>query len=149
MRNGPASDKGKAPERARWAQVPAPGQDRFEASCPPRAAGSAKNHLGKNAWQTGSSSCHTAPKAMTGHNSWIRAVWFLVLNLLSASTLFGGEADIKIPPLDQVHFGGLSGMAILYSGLLICAIGAGFGLVQYQQTRKLPVHPRMRDVSNI
>jgi len=86
---------------------------------------------------------------MTGHNSWIRAVWFLVLNLLSASTLFGGEADIKIPPLDQVHFGGLSGMAILYSGLLICAIGAGFGLVQYQQTRKLPVHPRMRDVSNI
>jgi len=63
--------------------------------------------------------------------------------------LFAGEADIKIPPLDQVRFGGISGMAILYAGLVICLIGTAFGLVQYKQTKALPVHPRMAEVSNI
>src|SRR6266540_4009133 len=40
-------------------------------------------------------------------------------------------------------------MAILYVGLVICLLGAVFGAVQYFQTRALPVHPRMSDVSNI
>ena len=85
---------------------------------------------------------------MARHNSWIRAVWLLVV-LLSASPVFAGEADINIPDLKQVHFGGLSGMAILYIGLVICLLGAAFGWVQYLQTKALPVHPRMSDVSNI
>jgi hypothetical protein len=55
--------------------------------------------------------------------SWIRAACFFAITFLSASTLIGGEADIKIPPLDQVHFGSLSGMTILYAGLLICLLG--------------------------
>jgi K(+)-stimulated pyrophosphate-energized sodium pump len=86
---------------------------------------------------------------MARHNSWDRAVCIIVFTLLSAPALFAGEADIKIPPLDQVRFGGVSGMAILYAGLVICLIGAAFGWMQYLQTRALPVHPRMRDVSNI
>ena len=40
-------------------------------------------------------------------------------------------------------------MTILYAGLVICLLGAAFGWVQYLQTRALPVHPRMGDVSNI
>ena len=80
----------------------------------------------------------------------IQAVWLIiVLTLLSASPLLAGEADIKIPPLDQVRFGPLSGMAILYAGLLICLLGIAFGVKQYKQTKALPVHPRMADVSNI
>ena len=86
---------------------------------------------------------------MARYNSWTRAVWFIVFILVSASPLFAGEADIKIPPLDQVHFGGISGLAILYVGLVICLAGAAFGWVQYLQTKALPVHPRMSDVSNI
>jgi K(+)-stimulated pyrophosphate-energized sodium pump len=83
------------------------------------------------------------------NNSRIRVVAFILLTLFLAPALLASEADIKIPPLDTVHFGGLSGMTILYVGLLICALGAAFGVLQYLQTKALPVHPRMRDVSNI
>src|SRR6185436_13306286 len=44
--------------------------------------------------------------------------------------------------------GGISGVALMYAGLLICLIGAIFGLVQYKQTKALPVHPSMANVSN-
>src|SRR4029077_4856262 len=36
----------------------------------------------------------------------------------------------------------------MYAGLLICLVGAVFGLVQYKQTKALPVHKSMADVSN-
>ena len=86
---------------------------------------------------------------MARHNSWIRAFWFLVIILLSTTPLLAGEADIKIPPLQQVKFGSLSGLTILYAGLVICVLGILFGLFQYQQTKNLPVHERMSSVSNI
>src|ERR1043165_4954713 len=81
-------------------------------------------------------------------NSWIRAVCCLLF-FLFATSAFGSEADIKIPPLDGVRVGGLSGMAILYAGLLVCLVGVVFGWRIYVQTRNLPVHPRMANVSNI
>ncbi len=59
------------------------------------------------------------------------------------------EADIKIPDLSTAKFGNTSGMLLLYIGLVVCLIGAGFGLVQYVQTKNLPVHERMRSVSAI
>jgi len=73
----------------------------------------------------------------------------MVVTLLGTFPLAAGEADIKIPPLDQVHFGSVSGLTILYAGLFICLLGAAFGWVQYQQTQQLPVHSRMKGVSNI
>jgi K(+)-stimulated pyrophosphate-energized sodium pump len=82
-----------------------------------------------------------------------KVVWGLLLFLLSASALSASEANIKIPPLGDVRFNvfgrELSGLAILWGGLLICVIGIVFGLVQYTQTKALPVHKRMSDVSNI
>ncbi len=39
-------------------------------------------------------------------------------------------------------------MYILYAGLLVCLIGVIFGLVQYLQTKSLPVHKQMAFVSN-
>jgi K(+)-stimulated pyrophosphate-energized sodium pump len=62
-----------------------------------------------------------------------------------------GEADIKIPDLTKVTFGGLggvSGLTLMYLGIGICVIGAVFGLIQYQQTKALPVHECMGNVSN-
>src|SRR6266540_2088488 len=70
----------------------------------------------------------------------------------AAATTFASEADIKIPDLSKVKFDGLngvSGLALMYLGILVCAVGAVFGLVQYKQTRALPVHDSMRNVSNI
>src|SRR3989442_1020270 len=81
--------------------------------------------------------------------------WFwgvLILAIFGLSTpAFGSEADIKIPPLDAVKFaglGGASGITLMYIGIFICFIGAIFGLVQYKQTKALPVHESMATVSN-
>ena len=62
-----------------------------------------------------------------------------------------GEANIHLPPLQDVSFfgGSLSSYAILYFGLAVCVVGAIFGFFQYKQTRALPVHKAMADVSNI
>ena len=68
-----------------------------------------------------------------------------------ATNVFAGEADIKIPDLTQVKFdglGGVSGVMLMYIGILMCFVGAAFGLVQYKQTKALPVHKSMGDVSN-
>src|SRR5258708_5458750 len=44
--------------------------------------------------------------------------------------------------------GGISGVKLMYLGIGICFIGALFGLVQYKQTKALPVHESMAKVSN-
>jgi K(+)-stimulated pyrophosphate-energized sodium pump len=73
--------------------------------------------------------------------------------MFCAGNCLAGDADINLPDLQQsgVSFwnGSLSAHAILFSGLAICVIGALFGIFQYKQTRALPVHKSMGDVSNI
>src|SRR5712672_2071862 len=80
-------------------------------------------------------------------------VWLilLLLTLGSATGVYASESDIHIPDLTQVKFpglGGVSGVNLMYGGLVICLSGAVFGLVQYKQTKALPVHKSMADVSN-
>src|SRR5262245_23459509 len=80
--------------------------------------------------------------------------WLVVLLLTFGfvSGAFASEAGIVIPQLKDVKFaglGGMSGEALMYLGILICAVGAVFGVVQYIQTKALPVHDSMRNVSNI
>src|SRR5262249_3287158 len=53
--------------------------------------------------------------------------------------------------LTQVTFpgmGGVSGVTLMYIGILICFIGGVFGMLQYNQTKALPVHESMGNVSN-
>jgi K(+)-stimulated pyrophosphate-energized sodium pump len=79
---------------------------------------------------------------------WIAA---LLLTLLGSTGLNASEADINIPDLTRVKFdglGGVSGVALMYFGIVMCAIGAVFGLVQYKQTKALPVHECMSKVSH-
>ena len=62
-----------------------------------------------------------------------------------------GEADINIPDLTKVTFsglGGVSGVTLMYLGIVVCAIGAAFGWLQYRQTKALPVHDSMSRVSH-
>ena len=79
--------------------------------------------------------------------------WIVVLfiTLLASTGVYASESDIVIPDLTTVHFnglGGVSGVTLMYLGLVICLIGAVFGLVQYKQTKALPVHESMAKVSN-
>ncbi len=81
----------------------------------------------------------------------------LVLALFSLCLLtpaaFAGEADLKVPSLTNVTFDifgiVLTGPSIMYFGLVICVLATLFGLLQYKQTKALPVHPSMQNVSNI
>ncbi|HSU57217.1 MAG TPA: sodium/proton-translocating pyrophosphatase, partial [Candidatus Dormibacteraeota bacterium] len=80
-------------------------------------------------------------------------VWLIIsfIALVASTGAYASEADIIIPPLDTVKFnglGGVSGLNLMYMGLVICLIGAAFGLVQYKQTKSLPVHESMASVSN-
>ena len=82
-----------------------------------------------------------------------RWVWLVLVTLAIfwVNGLYASEADIKIPALDAVKFnglGGITGAQLMYLGLVICLVGAAFGLVQYKQTRALPVHESMASVSN-
>jgi K(+)-stimulated pyrophosphate-energized sodium pump len=84
--------------------------------------------------------------------NWIGGGLLALFNSLSLS-LVAGEADIKIPDLSAVQFdvGGMQvdGRWLMYIGLVVCLAGAAFGVVQYVQTARLPVHDSMRAVSNI
>jgi K(+)-stimulated pyrophosphate-energized sodium pump len=42
----------------------------------------------------------------------------------------------------------VGGITLMYLGILICGVGAAFGLIQYAQTKALPVHECMAKVSN-
>ena len=63
----------------------------------------------------------------------------LLAALFGSANVFAGNADINLPSLQDVSFfgGGLNGRAILFAGLIICLIGAAFGLLQYKQTLSL------------
>jgi K(+)-stimulated pyrophosphate-energized sodium pump len=64
----------------------------------------------------------------------------------------GGEANLKLPPLDlpEVTFlGGISGSSLLMGGLVVSALGLIFGLFIFTRLRNMPVHDSMREVSEL
>jgi K(+)-stimulated pyrophosphate-energized sodium pump len=69
----------------------------------------------------------------------------------SGSLACASEADIKIPDLSAVTFtiagSAVNGLLLMHIGIVVCVIGLIFGLVQYFQTKALPVHDCMGDVS--
>jgi len=78
------------------------------------------------------------------------------LSLLSAGTAFaqenpggGGEANLQLPDLTQVHFFGMNGHTLLLWGPLACILGMLFGLLMYAHLKSLPAHRSMLDVSQI
>jgi K(+)-stimulated pyrophosphate-energized sodium pump len=62
----------------------------------------------------------------------------------------GGEATLRLPDLSQATFlGGIPGRTLLLVGLLVCALGLGFGLATYRQLKALPVHKAMLEISEL
>ena len=68
-----------------------------------------------------------------------------------ATPAFASEADIHIPDLHSVQFlgGRLSGSNVLMIGLAVCILAMIYGWMQYVQTKNLPVHKSMANVSQI
>ncbi len=66
---------------------------------------------------------------------------------------WAGEADIQVPDLSQVSFEilgvSVSGLLLMYLGLVVCGVGLAFGMVQYRQTVAKPAHQSMLSVSNL
>jgi len=61
----------------------------------------------------------------------------------------GGEANLVLPDLSTVDFRGVNGRTLLMAGLLVCALGLGFGLMTFTSLKNLPVHASMREVSEL
>ncbi len=59
------------------------------------------------------------------------------------------EADLVLPDLSSVPFMGVNGRTLLLGGMVVCALGMVFGLAMYLGLKKLPVHPAMREISEL
>src|SRR5438876_2175067 len=70
------------------------------------------------------------------------AVLFLAAPLL-AQERTGGEANLRIPDLNQATFFGMGGHQLLMLGLIVCALGLIFGMVIYNRLKNMPVHSSM------
>ena len=65
---------------------------------------------------------------------------------------FASELDLQIPVLDTTYqiFGQtVSGQTLLMLGLGVCVLGMVFGLIMFNQVKRMPAHQSMLDVSNI
>ncbi|MFA6108709.1 MAG: sodium-translocating pyrophosphatase [Candidatus Latescibacterota bacterium] len=73
---------------------------------------------------------------------------FLVV-ALAAPLAHASEAELKLPDLSSAEFLGMPGSSLLWIGFVICLGGMLFGLVQFVQIRKLPVHRAMLEISEL
>jgi K(+)-stimulated pyrophosphate-energized sodium pump len=72
---------------------------------------------------------------------------FFVLGLETST--YASETDIVLPDLSAVNFGGISGSRLLSFGLVVCVLGLLFGLQIFKRLQNLPVHPSMREISEL
>jgi len=61
----------------------------------------------------------------------------------------GGEASLVLPDLSSQKFMGIDGHTLLLGGLVVSALGLGFGFMIYGQLKSLPVHKSMLEVSEL
>ncbi len=71
------------------------------------------------------------------------------LFLLQETQRAGGEANLVVPDLSSVSFLGMPGSRLLMLGLIVCALGLAFGMVIYNQLKKMPVHRSMLEISEL
>jgi len=65
------------------------------------------------------------------------------------SNVYASEANLIIPDLNTVSFGGVSGHSLLLWGILVCLAGMLFGIYHFANVKKLPVHKAMLEVSEL
>ncbi len=72
-----------------------------------------------------------------------------LMALVLAAPAFASEADLILPDLGSVSFGGMNGRQLLMAGLGVCVLGLAFGLIVSRQMKALPVHKSMLEVSEL
>lgn len=77
----------------------------------------------------------------------------LFMFMLVSLPAFAGEADIILPDLSTVTFtlfgSTVSGVSIMYFGIVICFVGLIFAVLQANQTKNMPAHKAMLEVSAV
>jgi len=66
-----------------------------------------------------------------------------------SATAGASEANLVLPDLSSVPLLGTDGRTLLLSGIVICVLGLLFGLWQYVQLKRLPVHRAMLEISEL
>ena len=86
--------------------------------------------------------------AVTPVGAFLAAVVALLCGVPAA---MASEADLILPDLRSVKFFGdkIDGWSLLVGGLVICAFGMVFGMVQYFQIKKMKVHKSMLEISEL
>jgi K(+)-stimulated pyrophosphate-energized sodium pump len=85
-------------------------------------------------------------------SAWV-TMWVFAATLLGclwAGPVFASEADLVLPDLGTTFtiFGSvLTGTQILWSGMVVVALGLVFGFVEFSKIRALPAHKAMLDIS--
>ncbi len=114
-------------------------------------------HISRNSlgWRFPSSSVHFSTLVKQA----LSFVLLFLATLLSSAPVWaqeagghgGGEANLIVPPLNNpaVTFLGMPGSTLLMFGLVVCLLGAGFGLWIYKQLENAPVHESMLAVSEL
>lgn len=77
---------------------------------------------------------------------------FVLFLLLLSPSVFGSEAQLKLPDLynsEIASFFGVPGSTLLWIGFVICLLGMVFGLVQFMYIKRLPVHKAMLEISEL
>ncbi len=72
-----------------------------------------------------------------------RKLLSILLVVFSPIYIFAGEANLKIPTLDDNQ------QTILIAGLFVCLLGLVFGIYQYLKVKKLKAHQSMLDIAQI
>ncbi|MBF0529526.1 MAG: sodium-translocating pyrophosphatase [Deltaproteobacteria bacterium] len=73
--------------------------------------------------------------------------------MLAAVPVLASEADLTLPDFSKVFFtiggGKVSGVSLMYAGLVVCVIGLLFGMFVYKKITAIPVAEEMSYVSDI
>jgi K(+)-stimulated pyrophosphate-energized sodium pump len=74
-----------------------------------------------------------------------------VMMLLSSGKACASEAELILPDLRSVKFlwETVDGWSLLVGGLVLCVLGAVFGMVQFSQIKKMKVHKSMLEISEL
>lgn len=76
----------------------------------------------------------------------------MMFGLFASHMVWASEADLKIPDLSvsmDVFGNSVPGTTIMYVGILVCLLGAVFGLVEFFKIRALPAHKKMLEISDL
>ncbi|MEX2169537.1 MAG: sodium-translocating pyrophosphatase [Pirellulales bacterium] len=79
----------------------------------------------------------------------LSSVLSALLVLVLSSVASASEADLVLPDIGSETFHGISGRALLHAGLVVCGLGAAFGLAMFYRLRSMPVHQSMREISEL